>query len=397
VTDTSKTIKLPTWNGDRKTFQLWWTRFKAYANKDGWIKALKPAFANKLPSKEEGAFDSDPAAIAKKQKEAVKLNAEAVWAISMALTTNSIMTKYYATIHEDYPEGVAWKTIHAIQTEYQPKDDIAAIEYRDQLAEVTMKDNEDPKVLYEKLNEIRNMYTHANFVVQEAELALAAMQKAPDLYKALLAQEQRIRRRVDNKPLSLDNVYQVMSEMYRMNIGNVKKAKGGKTGKEVALSGADASGGGAKCYNCGKPGHKAAQCPVKKDGEAKNKFTSKCNLCGKVGHKKADCWDLPANANKRPRNYKLKNQESAGEAGAVGVEALLGAVDAIGPDKDDEDHDEVLLDILPVWAIGSMEDVGSSEGEVGGALVSNEPTTFPDNFELLKDPKVWIGDSGASS
>jgi hypothetical protein len=46
-----------------------------------------------------------------------------------------------------------------------------------------MKDNKDPKVLYEKLNEIRNMYSHANFVVQEAKLASAAMQKAPDLYR----------------------------------------------------------------------------------------------------------------------------------------------------------------------------------------------------------------------
>jgi hypothetical protein len=109
MTDTSKPIKLPTWNGDRETFQLWWTRFKAYASKDGWKRALRPSFANELPSKEEGAFYSDPA-IAKQQKEAVKLNAETVWAISMALTMNSIMTKYYATISEDYPEGVAWKT-----------------------------------------------------------------------------------------------------------------------------------------------------------------------------------------------------------------------------------------------------------------------------------------------
>jgi hypothetical protein len=82
---------------------------------------------------------------------------------------------------------------------------------------------------------------------------------------------------VDNKPLTLDDVYQVMPEMYRMSIGNVKKAKGGKPGKEVALAGAEESGGGAKCYNCGKPpGHKAAQCPNKSNkGQAKSKFTGK--------------------------------------------------------------------------------------------------------------------------
>lgn len=281
MTNTSKSIKLPTWNANRETFQLWWTRFKAYAaNKDRWAKALKPSFANELPSKEEGAFDSNPT-IAKKQKEAVKWNAETVWPISMALTTNSIMTKYYAMIH-------------AILTEYQPKDDIAAVEYRDRLlAEVSMKDHEDPKVLYEKLNGIRNMYSDANFIIQEVELVSTAMQKAPDLYKASLAQEQRIRRRVENNPSSLDDVYQVMSEMYWMNIGNIKKAKGGKTGKEVALTGADGSGSGAKCYNCGKPGHKAAQCPVKKDGDTKSKLTGKCNLWNTRKLIAGICWLMP--------------------------------------------------------------------------------------------------------
>jgi Arginine methyltransferase-interacting protein, contains RING Zn-finger len=396
----SKSIKLPTWNGDREAFQLWWTRFKAYASKDGWAKALKPSFANELPSKEEGAFDSNPA-IAKTQKEAVKMNSEAVWAITMALTSNSIMTKYYATIDDDYPEGVAWKTIHAILTEYQPKDDIAAIEYHDRLALVSMKDNEDPKVLYEKLNVIRNMYSHANFVVQESELVSMAMQKAPDLYKASLAQEQRIRRRVDNKPLTLDDVYQVMSEMYRMNIGNVKKTKGGKSGKEVALAGAEGSEGGAKCYNCGKTGHKAAQCPNKSnDGQGRNKFTGKCNLCGKVGHKKADCWDLPANADKRPSNYKPKNHEPTGgreEAGAVGVETLLGNLDIDLLDAFNEnEHDEsVILDSLPEWVVEATE-VGAAVGDGEWATLSEELTTLPDSFELLKDPEIWIGDSGAS-
>jgi hypothetical protein len=207
MAETTKTLKnLPTWNGDREGFQLWWTRFKAYASKEGWAKALKPEFEKELPDKEEGAFDSDPD-VAKLQKNAVKLNAEAVWAISMALTTNSIMTKYYATISEEYPEGVAWKTVQSILLEYQPKDDLAAVEYRERLAKVSMKDNEDPKVLIEKLDEIRNMYSHANFVVQEVDLVAVAMQKAPDVYKAALAQEQRIRRRVDNKPLVFSDVY----------------------------------------------------------------------------------------------------------------------------------------------------------------------------------------------
>jgi hypothetical protein len=146
-------------------------------SKDGWAKALKPSFANELPSKEEGTFNSN-SVLAKEQKAATKLNSEAIWALTMALTSNSIMMKYYyMMIDDDYLlEGVAWKTIHAILTKYQPKHDIAAIKYLDRLALVSMKDNDDPKVLYEKLNMTsRNMYSYSNFVVQEGELVSAAM------------------------------------------------------------------------------------------------------------------------------------------------------------------------------------------------------------------------------
>lgn len=143
---------------------------------------------------------------------------------------------------------------------------------------ISMKDNDDQNVLYEKLNMIRNMFSHDNFVAQEGELVSKAMQKAPDLYKASLAQEQRIRCQVDSKMLTLDDVYQVMLEMYQMrNIGNVKKAKTGKPGKDSA----DGNGGSAKCYNCGKPGHKAARRANKNNNgqQVNSKFTGKCNLC----------------------------------------------------------------------------------------------------------------------
>jgi Arginine methyltransferase-interacting protein, contains RING Zn-finger len=179
-----------------------------------------------------------------------------------------------------------------------------------------------------------------------------------------------------------------------MNIGNVKKSKGGKSGKEVALSGAD--GGGAKCYNCGKPGHKAAQCPNKKDNDGKGKFTGKCNLCGKVGHKKADCWDLPDNADKRPKNYKPKNLASSGEAGGACVESLLGAVEMANSDDDAAGIYDVVLDTLPEWVVGSRIEEGFSVGDVLGASLGDGNATLPNSFELLKDPEIWIGDSGAS-
>jgi hypothetical protein len=102
---------------------------------------------------------------------------------------------------------------------------------------------------------------------------------------------------------------------------------------------------------------------------------------------------LPANADKRPSNYKPKNHEPTGgreEAGAVGVETLLGNIDVD------------LLDVmnhvnsLPEWVVDAAEG-GATVGDIGGgATLGEEPSTLPDSFELLKDPEIWIGDSGAS-
>jgi hypothetical protein len=68
------------------------------------------------------------------------------------------------------------------------------------------------------------------------------------------------------------------------------------------------------------------------------------------------CWDLPENANRRPKNWKTKVTETAnvacdGQSGPT-VEQLLSNID-------------------------------------------DEMQSFPDNQAILMDPNVWIGDTAA--
>ena len=68
------------------------------------------------------------------------------------------------------------------------------------------------------------------------------------------------------------------------------------------------------CYNCGKNGHKAHECPEKKGNMSAGPRSGTCEECGKRGHKKADCWEDDANASKRPRGWKSMKGERAGAA-----------------------------------------------------------------------------------
>ncbi|KAI5635813.1 hypothetical protein NE865_11511 [Phthorimaea operculella] len=48
----------------------------------------------------------------------------------------------------------------------------------------------------------------------------------------------------------------------------------------------------ARCFTCGKPGHRASRCRVSKDNSKlhKDKGNQKCTFCGRPGHVEADCF-----------------------------------------------------------------------------------------------------------
>ena len=78
-----------------------------------------------------------------------------------------------------------------------------------------------------------------------------------------------------------------------------------------------------KCHTCGKYGHKQSKSPKnnKSEKEKEKKFMGKCNHCSKVGHKAVNCWELKAYKDKRPKNWKKKEEK---EVEALSIEVLLG-------------------------------------------------------------------------
>ena len=173
--------------------------------------------------------------------------------------------------------------------------------------------------------------------------------------------------------------------------------KGG--GKSQGGAGSGKGNASLKCHNCGKPGHKSADCwSAKRGGDGKptsgkgqgvgspapgKRFEGACNHCGKKGHKVADCW--LKNGGKPGGKDKGKGKGRNGKNGR-GVRAL-----------DDEDQEEKAepegedggsLDVGGVCCdLGSLDQAVVKKYTADGYLKLNydtgaATTAFPLEFNL---------------
>eukprot|EP00957_Ditylum_brightwellii_P152781 11630004-Ditylum_brightwellii.AAC.1 len=117
------------------------------------------------------------------------------------------------------------------------------------------------------------------------------------------------------------------------------------------------------CYWCGKKGYKGFQCN-KKGGKKKPGSSNKdnCRRCGKQGHTTKDCFDDPKNAGKHPSWYRMRSGKSK-------------------KDRDLDENKEVNMycqDVAPEMLLAAAD------------------ISFPARLELLRDPNVWVANTGAS-
>ena len=230
---------------------------------------------------------------------------------------------------------------------------MSMVELRRELNKVSMRDDEDPSTIFEQIRGVENQFR--NTTISQDDLMATALAAAPTTYAGAITAVQL----KDKTAFTLEVLEDTMSVQYRQMYG--AKADSGQ-GSDVVLAAVQ----GLICYNCKKPGHRAKDCPDKKKsgggggnnngGGKGRKFNGKCSHCGKIGHKNADCWDL--HSEKAPKWYKEKKPSETGAAGVDG---------------------------------------GSNEGVEILLMAKDVEKTFPDVAELLKDPNIWIGDTGAST
>ena len=333
----TKSVKLPTFDGTKNKFQMWWVRFMAYATVCKFNAALQVNGEHDLPESEatvvvDTATDQNASARAGAAR---KRNAVAMANLSMAFTTESLMGLIYKSMTMEYPGGLAHLVVKALFAKYQPQDIVTCVELRQMLNKVSMKKSDDPAKLFEQISGIKNKYNTAMKRIDEGDLIAMVLDAAPAEYQAILTAEQRVK----GDAVTLQDLENAMTQHWRQISGGTNRNK--DNDNEITLAAFNGF-----CYNCKKHGHCASECKEHGRGNnRKGKFSGKCNSCGKVGHRASDCWDNENNKDKRPAWYK-PNRETT--AASLDVKTLLSSM------------------------------------------------SFPNDAKILEDPNIWIADSAAT-
>ena len=337
----SKHVKIPMFKGEEEEFQKWFLRFKAYAKVKKFQDVLCEPKSGDYPASQDD-FDAmaagDATTIAFKSK--LERNAEAIAQLTIALDSESLLNKVYEAEDDDWPEGMAWKIMKSLKDDFQPGDRISSVELKRKLNKVFMKKKDHPKVLFEKIAAIDNIYKANGKALDEEDAIAVVLDKCPKAYAHVLASQEGIY----GDQLKLKHLREAMTRQYRIVYGTEKSSEDDDNGGELQLSAFNGT-----CYHCGEKGHKANNCPNKKQ-KSKTKFTGKCNFCGKVGHKEADCWDKPENADKRPKGWKTSEKGlTVKNDDADGNEFMLVNTDENIDDEHEEQVEYCLFDVASAF------------------------------------------------
>ena len=386
-----------------------------------------------LPAKESDR-SSDPDT-REKQEKALARNSVAMANLTVAMVTESAMSIIYRARTDDWPGGLAFNVVTALFEKFAPHDVIAKVELRRLLSGVKMKQKESPATIFEQISKIENRFGTTK--IDDDDLIPAALTAAPKEYAGVIAAEQV--RNPSN--FGLESLEKAMTIYHRQKYGKTNDdSTNADEGDELVLS---AFGG--TCYNCGEKGHRKHECPNPKKRRDQPKFSKKCRHCGKTGHRETSCWvKFPEKAPKFARGKRNETAATAitgsgsdndqefllmaaetpvkaekmpwcemcSDVGhkqqyCYGVQVPAGSCQVIHEGDEDGDHKDTIAGD-DASSSGSHDhnddhkdtvagDDASSSGSFGELVLMALKMKFPFVAELLKDPNIWIGDTGATN
>ena len=170
---------------------------------------------------------------------------------------------------------------------------------------------EDPELFYLDLEDLNLKFSEIGSAYRKSEVEIKTkmLLMLPEEYSEVVTNQME---KIETS--TAQSIKKEVIEFYKHKFK--KKTLDDATEKEVQLA---QSAGTSKreCYYCHKKRHIAKKCLLRKtkrnkemENPKKNKFKGKCHNCGKPGHKEADCWEKEENAHKCLNNFRVANERN---------------------------------------------------------------------------------------
>ena len=114
-------VKLPTFSGEQKDFQIWLMRFKAFACVNGFRAAVERTVDADMPVDDSAVID-EKTADGKIQLKAKRANKVAMANLMMAFVSEGLMGLIHQSMDEKWPNGLACKVIDGLHRRFVPQD-----------------------------------------------------------------------------------------------------------------------------------------------------------------------------------------------------------------------------------------------------------------------------------
>ena len=134
--------KPPRFNGKQEQYQIFNTRFKAFAKMKEFGQAVDCKGVD--PDLPTAAVNATGTAYTKEEKLAIRRNDKAMYNYTLAFQTEACMGMIYGASTTEWPDGLAWLVAKALNKKYAPKDRISRVEMKRQLTAVSMSKKKDP-------------------------------------------------------------------------------------------------------------------------------------------------------------------------------------------------------------------------------------------------------------
>ena len=353
----SETVRLYKFDGDEKKWHEWSNKAISLAHAKGYssvyAKDTKPCSDDEYETTE----DTKVKTIYEKNDQAYQFLMQSCSGIAFGLVN---MAKTKSLIYGD-----AFKAWENLRSRYAPHGTSDLIQLSGDFNKCKL-DNEkiDPEEWFIELDTISSkmMQIDESFGKKDAEMIAHIIDALPKGYSEVVTVVEGM------SSLTLQELKAKIRAFYKRRFKNEKDKN------ELALF----AGGKFKgnCKNCGKQGHKAAECRSKSNTAGdKSKVNQgvKCFNCNKfAGHYARDC----------PESKRNKNENTKTETGmfiGMMIEELI--------DDDDEDTDEEVNKIYEQITLANEtnnDDTNKNENR---------------NFSILFDGSIekWLGDTGATS